>query len=208
MKNNMYTLCYAGILGSVCAFLLTAAAQFTYPYKQANSSAEKISNILAILKVPVQPDADSRRLIEIFKTNIHEEKKGDLIIYSYRLQAQADAEAIAFPFSGPGLWGPVKGFLALESDLKTIRGISFYEQEETPGLGGEIGAEWFRSQFIGKSIVDQRGKAGIVISKNKGEAKRNQVDAITGATMTCEKVEAMLNKVIYTIVEEADQNGQ
>jgi Na+-transporting NADH:ubiquinone oxidoreductase subunit C len=197
-------MCYAGILGAVCAFLLTATAQFTYPYKQANASAEMISNILTILKVSVEADADSRRLIEIFKTNVFEEEKGDLMIYSYRPAGQAYVEAVAFPFSGPGLWGQIKGFLVLESDLKTIRGINFYEQEETPGLGGEISSDWFQIQFAGKSIVDQSGKARITISKSEGKAEQNQVDTITGATMTCEKVENMLNKVIDTIVEEAD----
>ncbi|MHC4149368.1 MAG: FMN-binding protein [Planctomycetota bacterium] len=36
---------------------------------------------------------------------------------------------------------------------------------------------------------------------------RNEVDAITGATMTCNKVEEILNGVIKTIVEETDSNG-
>ncbi len=204
MKDNMYTLCYAAILGIVCAFLLTVSAQFTYPYKQANASAERMSNILAILKIPVQADAGPAELIETFKTNIFEEEKSGLTIYSYRPAGKIGVEAVAFPFSGPGLWGPVKGFLALESDFKTIRGISFYEQEETPGLGGEIGSDWFQSQFVGKSIADQSGKPGITISKGKGKTEQNQVDAITGATMTCEKVEEMLNNLIKTIVEEAD----
>lgn len=204
MKNNIYILCYAGILGAVCAFLLTATAQFTYPYKQANESAEKVSNILGILNVPVEADADSRRLIEIFKNNVFEEEKGGLIIYSYRPEGQAGVDAFAFPFSGPGLWGPIKGFLALESDLKTIRGISFYEQEETPGLGGEISSDWFRSQFVGKSIVDQSGKAGITIIKSRDKAGQNQVDAITGATMTCDKIEDMLNSAIKIIIEKQD----
>ena len=204
MKNNIYTLYYAGILGAVCALLLTAASQFTHPYKQANASAEKMSNILAILKVPVEADADSIRLIEIFKTNVFEEEKGDLVIYSYRPVGQSGVEAVAFPFSGSGLWGPIKGFLALESDLKTIRGISFYEQEETPGLGGEIGSDWFQSQFVGKSIVGQSGNPAITIRKSTGKAGQSQIDAITGATMTCDKVEGMLNNVIKTIVEEQD----
>ena len=202
MKNKIYTLCYAAVLGIVCSFLLTASAQFTKPYKEANASAEKISNILSILKVPVEADATSSELIEIFESNVLEEEKGDLTIYSYRPSGQSVADAVAFAFSGPGLWGPVKGFLALESDMKTIRGISFYEQEETPGLGGEIASDWFQSQFIGKSIVDQDGKAGIIISKTG--AGQSQVDAITGATMTCDKVEEMLNEVINVIVGEAD----
>ncbi len=204
MKGNVYTLYYAVILGVVCAFLLTASAQLTSPYKHANESAEKISNILAILKVPVQADADSKQLIEIFNANVFEEERGDLIVYSYRPAGQVRVDAVAFPFSGAGLWGPIKGFLALEPDFKTIRGISFYEQEETPGLGGDIGSDWFRSQFVGKSIVDQSGKAGVTINKSGGQAGQNQVDAITGATMTCAKVEDMLNNVINIIVEERD----
>ena len=83
MKNNLYTLFYACILGAVCAFLLTASAQFTYPYKQANEKAEKISNILAILKVPIEAGADNARLVEIFKTNVFEEKKGNLMILMF-----------------------------------------------------------------------------------------------------------------------------
>ena len=109
-------------------------------------------------------------------------------------------------FEGPGLWGPIKGFLALESDMKTIRGLTFYEQEETPGLGGEIVADWFREQFAGKTIVDAQGKAGIEIGGSKSGP--NHVDGITGATMTCDKVEAMLNKLVKTLVEESGSDGK
>ena len=85
--------------------------------------------------------------------------------------------------------------------MRTIRGISFYEHEETPGLGGEIGSEWFRAQFAGKSIVDETGSGGIIIKTSKAKAI-NQVDAITGATMTCQKIQDMINNTINEIVEE------
>jgi Na+-transporting NADH:ubiquinone oxidoreductase subunit C len=202
LKNNIYTLFFAATLGIVCAALLTATAEFTEPYKRNNEKAEMISNVLGILKVSVETDATAAELIEIFEANVFEEEKGELTVYSYRPAGQADVEAVAFPFSGPGLWAAIEGFLALESDMKTIRGISFYKQEETPGLGGEIGADWFQSQFIGKSIADQSGKAGIII--NKADAGQNQVDGITGATMTCDKVEEMLNNVIDKISKEAN----
>jgi Na+-transporting NADH:ubiquinone oxidoreductase subunit C len=85
--------------------------------------------------------------------------------------------------------------------MRTIRGVTFYEQEETPGLGGEIAADWFRKQFVGKSIVDEAGNPGIIISSG-GEPASNKVDAISGATMTCDKVQAMLNEAISSVVEE------
>lgn len=204
MKDNIYTICYAGILGIVCSLLLTATAQFAAPHAQASASSEEMANILAILKVPVAAGADAKQLIKIYKANITEEKRGGLTVYLYRRPGQRGIEAAAFPFSGPGLWGPIKGFLALEPDMKTIRGISFYQQEETPGLGGEIASDWFQKQFVGKSIVGKNGKSGIIISKSKGKAEPNHVDAITGATMTSNKVEDMLNKIIDKIVKEAD----
>ncbi len=202
MKGNVYTLCYAAVLGGVCAFLLTAAASFTAPYKAANEEAEEVLNILSALKVPFDEGASSQDLLEVFKTNVRAESGDDIELFVYSPQeADGKTEAVVLRFEGPGLWGQVKGFLALESDMRTIRGLTFYHHEETPGLGGEISADWFGEQFIGKSIVDASGKGGIVIRMG-GNLANNEVDGITGATMTCDKVQEMINKVITDIVGE------
>lgn len=202
MKNNVYTLCFAGVLGTVCALLLTAVASVTKPYQQANAEAEKNRNILGVLQVPYPSGASSQELVKIYNDNVREEQAGELEMFRFvPPQGSDNTETVAIGFEGPGLWGPVKGFLALDKDMRTIKGITFYEQEETPGLGGEIASSWFREQFHGKSIVDQAGNPGIVISSSEGEAP-NKVDAISGATLTCDKVQAMLNEVIKSIVEE------
>ncbi len=207
MKGSLYTLCYAAGLGTVCALLLTAAASFTHPYRAANAEAEEVLNILTALKVPFQEDSSAKQLVGIFNTNVREQSQGVLTFYVYSPpQAKGEQQAVAVRFSGPGLWGPIKGFLALESDRKTIRGITFYEQEETPGLGGQIVSDWFRNQFAGKSIVDESGNVGIIIRSGSGKPAQNQVDAITGATMTSDRVEAMLNVTIEKIVR--GKNGQ
>jgi len=202
MKGSAYTLGYAAMLGSVCALLLTAAASFTKPYKDANREAEEAKNILLALRVPLPPDISSEQVVEARKENVQEKKLGDITTYVYSpAEANGKVLATAMRFSGPGLWGPIKGFLALEPDMRTIRGMTFYEQEETPGLGGEIAASWFLEQFVGKSIVDTAGVPGIIISSG-GEPAANKVDGISGATMTCDKVQEMLNEAIKSIVEE------
>jgi Na+-transporting NADH:ubiquinone oxidoreductase subunit C len=203
VKGNWYTLGYAGVLGSVCALLLTAAASFTAPYKAANADAEKNRNILEVLQISFPSKASSKELVELFEEKVGQEDLGELTLYRYiRPEGSSEAETMAVAFEGPGLWGPIKGFLALGPDAETIRGLTFYEQEETPGLGGEIASESFRRQFEGKKITDDAGNAGIVI-KSGGEASAvNEVDAITGATMTCDKVEAILNEVTQKIVKE------
>jgi len=201
VKDNVYTICYAGVLGTVCALLLTAVASFTAPYKEANADAQRNRNILNVLQVPYPTEASSQQLVKIFEDNVRLEQLGKLKLYRYIPPKDSDNdETVAVGFEGPGLWGPVKGFLALGQDMKTIRDITFYEHEETPGLGGEIASDWFREQFVGKSIVDQAGSPGIIISSGEPEAP-NRVDAISGATMTCEKVQAMLNETIKSIVE-------
>lgn len=203
MKGSVYTLIYAGVLGAACALLLTGAASFTAPYRKANADADRKRNILTVLEVPYSKKVSSGELVSIFETNVQEEESRDLEIYRYVPGRDSEGkEAVAVHFEGPGLWGPIRGFLALDTDMRTIRGITFYEQEETPGLGGEIASDWFRKAFVGKKIVNESGQPGIII-KGGGETNAiNEVDAISGATMTCDKVEELLNNVIEKIVKE------
>ncbi len=107
----------------------------------------------------------------------------------------------AVAFAGPGLWGPIEGYLALDPDMRTIHGITFYKQEETPGLGGEIGAQWFQQQFVGKKIIGPDGKPGIKLVGGGKASGDNEVDAISGATLTSDKVQAMLKKIMEKIVQ-------
>ena len=199
MKGNIYTLFYAAVLGSACALLLTAAASFTKPYKEANQKAEEALNILMALKVPLPEKASSAEVVKAREENVKEKQLGDLTTYIY--EADGKTLAIALQFDGPGLWGPIKGFLALDPEITKIQGITFYEQEETPGLGGEIVKSSFRDKFVGLMIRDDTGKPGIII-KSGGDAAANKVDGISGATMTCDKVQQMLNEAIKSIVEE------
>lgn len=200
MKGSVYTLFYAAVLGTTCAMVLTFAASFTAPYKKANAEAEEVKNILLALNVSIPNKASSEQLVEIYKQNVKEQQRGDITTYVYTPSTNNNG-AIAMRFAGPGLWGPIKGFLALDPKITKIQGITFYEQEETPGLGGEIVKSSFRDKFVGLMIRDEAGNPGIII-KSGGEAAANKVDGISGATMTCDKVQEMLNEAIKSIVEE------
>ena len=201
MKGSLYTICYAAVLGTVCALLLTGVGRLTAESRANNEEAEKARNVLAVLGVPFEEDSSSQELLAVFKENVREEEIGGLAAYVYESK-EADRTA-AIPLAGPGLWGPVRGYLALAADMKTIRGIAFHEQDETPGLGGQIASGWFRDQFKGKSIEGPAGEVGIRIVRSGAKAL-NEVDAITGATMTCEKVEAIINAAIARIAKEQE----
>jgi Na+-transporting NADH:ubiquinone oxidoreductase subunit C len=200
MKGNIYTIVYAAVLGTACALVLTFAASFTAPYQKANREAEEVKNILLALNISIPDKVSSEQLVEIYNENVKEQQRGEIKTYIYTPSTNNDS-AIAVKFVGPGLWGPIKGFLALDPKMTKIRGITFYEQEETPGLGGDIVNESFRNKFVGLMIRDEAGNPGIII-KNGGEAAINKIDGISGATMTCDKVQEMLNEAIKSIVEE------
>ena len=64
----------------------------------------------------------------------------------------SNPEAFIIPISGKGLWSTLFGYLALEMDLNTVIGITFYKHGETPGLGGEVEKKWFQNNFVGNMI--------------------------------------------------------
>lgn len=91
-----------------------------------------------------------------------------------------------FPVYGAGLWGPIWGYIALESDLQTICGVYFDHSGETPGLGAKIKDDpAFQAQFKGKKInVEDPGHAFAVVKGGVPAGNLSAVDAITGATIT------------------------
>jgi len=201
VKGSTYTLVYAAVLGTVCATVLTFAAKFTEPYQQANREVEEALNILLALNVPGADIATPKEVLALRDEKVQEIERGAIMTYVYSPGgANAQPEAVAIRFAGPGLWGPVKGFLAMDPDLTKILAITFYEQKETPGLGGEIVKDWFLARFKGLSLRGADGKPGIIIGA--GEDAPNRVDGISGATMTCNKVQEMLNEAIKSIVKE------
>ncbi len=210
MKDNTRTLLFAGVLGLICALALAGVSQFTAPYRQANEKAEEVRNYLAALGVPGREGMSSQELLDVFEENVRVEQLGEQTVYRYipGSGSQAEAVAVAVPFSGVGLWGPIRGVLALEPNFTTIRGIRFFDQQETPGLGGEIGAEWFQNQFVGKRIVSAEGDPGFKVNKPGTPEDVNSVDGITGATMTSSRVEAILDNLAKELLKEKQSDVQ
>ncbi|TLF46101.1 Na(+)-translocating NADH-quinone reductase subunit C [Halomonas urmiana] len=104
-----------------------------------------------------------------------------------------DPEQIILPIRGQGLWGLMRGFLSVEGDGNTIVGITYYEHAETPGLGGEVNNPRWQAQWEGKEIFDESGELAPAIRLVKGGASgENEVDALSGATLTSRGVTNML----------------
>lgn len=105
-------------------------------------------------------------------------------------------KSIILPVHGYGLWSTLYGFLALESDTKTVVGLGFYEHAETPGLGGEVDNPQWRGKWTGKQVYNDSGE--VIIKVLKGHVSEStpnpesKVDGLSGATLTSRGVENML----------------
>ena len=115
----------------------------------------------------------------------------------YLVKKAGKLSQIILPIRGKGLWSTMYGYVALNADLSTIRGITFYEHGETPGLGGEIENPDWQAGWRGKKIYNPNGKVGIKVVKGvikaTGQAAQHQVDGISGATLTSNGVDKLLH---------------
>ncbi len=113
-------------------------------------------------------------------------------------QAEKDGyTAIAKEFSGSGLWGTIRGILAVQEDLDRTVGIEIIEHNETPGLGGRIDEPWFKEQLRDLRIVDETIQ--VSGSGDGDEDKDNgEIDGITGATRTSDAMDGILSNEIST----------
>lgn len=102
--------------------------------------------------------------------------------------------AYALPFEGQGFWNVIKGVIGIKPDGSSLTGLAFYEQNETPGLGAEITKPHFTDQFRDLKL-DHEG-AALGLKAVGTSSSDNEVDAITGATQTCTRLEDILNDAL------------
>lgn len=114
----------------------------------------------------------------------------------YFVHGNGGVDKVILPIYGMGLWSTLYGFLALDSDLRTVAGITFYRHGETPGLGGEVDNPRWRSGWKGKQVFDDEGRLQLRVIKDPvdpaSQAARYQIDGLAGATITTRGVDRLV----------------
>jgi len=220
VHSNGYTFRFAAMVTIVCSVLLASAATLLKPLQEQNERTDIQKNILASVGiVPQEGESFTKdKVADMYKKNIRElviNKAGSFIegktpadldlkklgdeLPIYKHEVEGECQAYVIPISGKGLWSTIYGYLALDTDGATVKGITFYKHGETPGLGGEIDKTWFTDNFRGKRIVDDAGNLvsiSVVKGKVKGlipdEEAYHYVDGISGSTLTGRGVQEFL----------------
>ncbi len=206
--TKAYTLGFAAAVTMVCSVLLASAATLLKERQDQNIQLDIKYNILNVLGLAESKDVDAQTIFDLYDSKVETfvvNPAGELVkgrkaedidpraepdlLPVYARKDDGKYSAYCIPTQGKALWSTVKGYIALEEDLNTVKGITFYSHGETPGLGGEIDKEWFTAGFKGKTILNDSGdivSVEIVKGKIRSDAKdiEHKVDGISGATLT------------------------
>ena len=140
------------------------------------------------------PDASSEVPAEHDVARI-KRRANHAVVYLVR-DADRNVQLLILPVYGKGYQSTLRAFLALEGDTSTVAALRFYEQGDTPGLGGRIqDADW-EAQWPGKRVYDESGNLRLgVATGDKAVASadgRYLVDGISGATRTSRGIHRLL----------------
>ena len=214
--SNTYIFVFSSSMVILVAAILSSAAMLLQPIQKRNIEVEKKKNILSSIDIV----SDATTAEELYDKYIEEsfvvDSKGgvveELIAFEVDLKKEIrkpleeralpifigrsddGMQKYIIPVEGKGLWGPIYGYVSLTDDLTTIFGTNFDHDGETPGLGAEINTEWFQEQFKGKKIFNEDGNfISIIVTRGKADPESiNEVDGVSGGTITSKALEAML----------------
>lgn len=187
MKGRLKSIIFILVLGSVCTAILLGMKNYTLPKIEHYQQLRLKANILEAADV----DYSESNLDDLFAKNIKKIEQESLTYY-----LSPDNLYISI-FQGRGLWGMIEGVITLDSDLETIKSLRIISQEETPGLGGRISEKEFLNQFKGKKVSPK-----LYLALRKKAVRINEVDSITGASMTSQALIDMINEHVIDFREQ------
>ena len=220
--SNGYTIVFAIVMVVVVGFLLAFFANFTQELRDKNEKVKKKIDVLNSIGIQstranadtlfdtyikeqyvingTKANADQTAYLIDLKKEQDKLKNGKIPNLPLFIADVKGEQVYIIPVRGNGLWDAIWGYVALNKDLKSIYGVYFDHRGETPGLGANITEAYFTDDFKGEMLYDKDGNfKSVEISKTNGDPNNNdkldnQVDALSGATITGNGVGAMLKK--------------
>lgn len=220
-QSNIYTVIYIIVLVVIVGTALALASISLHSRQQANADADKMRQILASVNISTD-NADVISLYDRYITGsfiVNEEgivtdstphaafdvnvgaqvkNKTDRLLPVFQCTLDDGSIKYILPMYGAGLWGPIWGYISVDSNGSTVYGAYFAHQGETPGLGAEIEKPAFSGQFVGKQLLRNGVFRAIAVIKAgmKAPAGSDFVDGVSGGTITSKGVGAMIDNCL------------
>ena len=217
--SNKHTYIFAILMVVSVAFVLSFTSESLKDLQNSNVKKEKMQNILSSVGINVSRDESEDLYMDFISEELSLKSDGtiDEAIKAFdinlALEVKKDSDTQRFPLyianvenekfyviplRGAGLWAEIWAYIALKEDINTIKGVSSDHKSETAGLGAEITEDWFIDSFTDEKINDSQGNfVGVYLTKSNNDPRNedkmdNEVDAISGATITGDGVSDMI----------------
>lgn len=192
-RERFYPIIFMFLITAVFIAVISSIYLTTQDRVELNESLYLKEAVLFAADIEIPETAEE--IDKVYSNRIEEVKEGAGATPDYvKILGPAGDQVTGYALfvRGPGLWGEIRGVLAVEQDLETIRGIDFISQNETPGLGARITEKWFREQFRGKSLPLN------LVPEETAEGP-DEIDAITGASKTSKAVMDIVRKSMENV---------
>jgi len=196
-KKNAADKKMVDILGAIGVTTTRENAKTDFPISvKERLSIDSEGNVLNSSSGNVDPaDSSDPFNLDVKKDYRSKKPASELSFPLYVCESELGDIVYVIPVVGSGLWGPIWGFVALESDMNTIYGAKFDHKTETPGLGAEIKDNEFSDKFKGQKLREASPYFTIIKGGRKIE-DMHSVDGITGGTITSVGVGEMIDRTI------------
>ena len=178
------TLAIAGLVSGVA---IIGIYESTLPTITANKARELREAVFKVLPGVSQMQALVYRdgqLVAVEKPD-----KDEPVVYG-GYDEQAEFVGYAMPAAGPGFQDTIGILYGYQPGKKIVVGMEVLESRETPGLGDKIYKDAaFVGGFSALSVVPE-----IVAVKKGTKSQPNEIDAITGATISSKAVVRIINE--------------
>lgn len=214
-KDELQTIKFAAIVCLVCSMALAGVQGTLRGRQERNRQIDKQINVLKALTPTFTPEGEplSEEDVDLYFVQGKVPKSWipdyfeqyvdskDITLPDgtetllYELKKDDQLVSVAFPAQGKGLWSTVHSYVGLETDLATIRGVTFFDHGETPGLGGECSKPWFQRNFQGKKLWEDGEPVKFEVAKGAADPETPyKVDGMSGATITGNGIQKFVNE--------------
>ena len=197
-NSNSYTIIYSVVIVVIVAFLLAFVSSSLKSKQDENVALDTQKQILNSLGLR---NLDNEAAAAKYKEVVKAEKDVDGQKY-YECEINGQKKTV-YTVKGMGLWGGINGFVAVDDDNNTVYGVYFNHEGETAGLGAEIkdNVKW-QEKFRGKKLhKDGAEDIQLGVKKDAAASDPNNVDAVTGATLTSNGVDQMLKEGLAKFIK-------
>lgn len=180
MKLVIHMMAALTIIGVISGALLSEINSWAAPKIDANRKAETERAIFV-----VQENATQYEKIENVDFELYEVFDDNNTSLGYVL-----------PYEGNGFQGKIRLIVGINKELSNLYGLEVLEQVETPGLGSKVTETNFTNQFKNLLISPE-----IIPVKGVSPQNPNEIQAITGATISSKAIVRIINEGVKRLKE-------